>query len=166
MDAISKIKHTLDGLFGKGTSQRLPKNIEVTFSKKTGRIRHVYEKNKNHTDEKPKLLCTFRTDGGVALTPYFANLLVKRKSFRQNCIEVDKEAAPFINEGKSVFCKHVKWCGKEILIGADVPVIFNSQVIAIGKAVLSSEMISDLNKGVAVKIRDTLKTANRGNNVS
>ncbi|MFQ5441056.1 MAG: PUA domain-containing protein, partial [Nitrosopumilaceae archaeon] len=37
------------------------------------------------------------------------------------------------------------------------PVIFQNKVIAVGKAILSSKMIEDFNRGVAVKIRDSLK---------
>ena len=45
-------------------------------------------------------------------------------------------------------------------ISADTPVLFKNQVIAVGKAVLSYEMISDFNRGVAVKVRDSLKSRN------
>ena len=61
-------------------------------------------------------------------------------------------------EGKSVFCKHVVWCGNKVRISADTPVLFKDRVIAVGKAVLSHEMISDFNRGVAIKVRDSLKS--------
>ena len=63
-------------------------------------------------------------------------------------------------QGRSVFCKHVVWCGKNIRVGADTPILFENQIIAIGKAILSSEMISDFERGVAVKVRDSLKSRN------
>src|SRR6266849_8818419 len=69
LDSILKIKHTLDALFEIGVSKHLPKEIKITYSKRTGRIQHVY-KNEN-------LLCTLRIDGGLAITPYFAQLLLK-----------------------------------------------------------------------------------------
>ena len=72
--------------------------------------------------------------------------------------EINKDAAPFVMEGRSVFCKHVVWCGKNIRIGSDTPIIFENQVIAVGKAILSFEMISDFNRGVAIKVRDSLKS--------
>ena len=83
---------------------------------------------------------------------------MKNRLFRENCVEVSEDAAPFIQEGRSVFCKHITWCGKNVRISADTPVLFKNQVIAVGKAVLSSEMISAFNRGVAVKIRDSLKS--------
>ena len=150
MDQTLKLKHTIDALFGNGVSKCLPKEIEITFSKKTGRIREVYHDK--------RLLCTLRIDGGLAITPYFAQIMMKSKKFRLNCIEIDEDSKPFVQDGKSVFCKHVVWCGKNILIGADVPVLYKCTVIAVGRAVLSSRMIKSLKRGVAVKVRDSLKS--------
>lgn len=157
MDQTLKLKHTLDALFGSGVSKYLPKNIEIVFSRKTGRIKTVSEKG--------KLLCTLRIDGGLAISPYFAQILLKSKKFKENCLEVNQEAAPFVEDGKSVFCKHVVWCGKNIRIASDTPVLYKNKVIAVGKAVLSSEMISDFNRGMAVRVRDSLKS-HRGESTS
>jgi len=153
MDSILKIKHTLDALFGQGVSKYLPKDVKLIYSKNTGRIKHIYL-NQN-------LLCTLRTDGGLAITPFFAQILMKSKKFKENCLEIDDESKTFVQEGSSVFCKHVIWCGKNILIGGEVSVINNDKVIAVGKAVLSARMIKSFKKGVAVKIRDSLKSTNK-----
>ena len=150
MESIIKIRHTIDALFGNGVSRYLPKKIEIILSKKTGRVRSVYHKG--------RLLCTLRIDGGLALSPYFAQILLKSKKFRENCLEVSKDAAPFVEEGRSVFAKHVTWCGKNVRISSDTPVLFRNQVIAVGKAVLSYEMIKGFERGVAVKVRDSLKS--------
>lgn len=150
MDQILKLKHTLDALFGNGVSKYLPKNIEIVFSRKTGRIKTVSEKG--------RLLCTLRIDGGLAISPYFAQILLKSKKFKENCLEINQDAAPFVQEGKSVFCKHVVWCGKNIRIASDTPVLYKNKVIAVGKALLSSTMISDFNRGMAVRVRDSLKS--------
>jgi len=154
MDSIEKLNHTLDALFGDGVSKYMPKKIEITYSKKNGRIRSVFYDG--------KLLCTLRIDGGLAISPIFAQILLKSKKFKENCLEIDKDSKPFVEEGKSVFCQHVLWCGKIIKISSDVPVLFKSKVIAVGRSVLSSEMISSQNRGVAVKIRDSLKSQNKG----
>jgi len=150
LDSILKLKYTLDALFGIGISRHLPKEIRITYSKRTGRIQHVFQND--------KLLCTLRIDGGLAITSYFAQILLKSKKFRENCLEVDEDSKPFVENGSSVFCKHVMWCGKNILIGADVPILYKDTVIAVGRAVLSSRMIKSLKRGVAVKVRDTLKS--------
>jgi len=154
MDSIEKLSHTLDALFGDGVSKSMPKKIEITYSKKNGRIRNVFHDG--------KLLCTLRIDGGLAISPLFAQILLKSKKFKENCLEIDKDSKPFVEDGRSVFCQHVLWCGKNIKISSDVPVLFKSKVIAVGRSVLSSEMISSQNRGVAVKIRDSLKSQNKG----
>jgi conserved protein with predicted RNA binding PUA domain len=154
MDSVIKIKYTLDALFGQGVSKYLPKDVKITYSKNTGRIKHVHQND--------NLLCTLRTDGGLAITPHFAQILIKSKKFKQNCLEIDDESKAYVQEGSSVFCKHVTWCGTNIMIGGDVPVLHNNKVIAVGKAVLSARMIRSFKKGVAVKIRDSLKSTNSG----
>ena len=154
MDSLLKLRQTIDALFGKGVSRYLPKNVEIIFSKKNGRIRTVHDQE--------KLLCTLRIDGGLAITPYFAQLLLKSKKFKENCLEINKDAEPFVKEGRSVFCKHVTWCGKNIRITSDTPILFQNKVIAVGRAVLSSEMIIDFERGVAVKVRDSLKSRQGG----
>ena len=154
MDHFLKLQYTLDALFGRGTSRQLPKDIEITFSKKNGRIRNVYHDG--------KLLCTLRIDGGLAISPYFAQMLLKSKKFKENCLEINSEAKPFVEEGRSVFCKHVVWCGKNVMISADTPVLFKGKVIAVGRAILPSKMILEQKRGVAVKIRDSLKSHEKG----
>ena len=150
MDNVQKLKHTIDTLFGYGVSKNLPKDIEIILSKKTGRIRNV-----NHNGN---LLFTSRTDGGLALTCYCAKLFLKNKKFYENCLQIDKESKPFVEEGRSVFCQHVISCGKNVKIGSDVPVLYKNRVIGVGKAVLSSNMILEQKRGVAIKIRDSLKS--------
>ena len=150
MEHFVKLQQSLDALFGIGSSKYLPKDIEIDFSRKTGRIRTVSHKG--------KLLCTLRINGSLAISVSFAQTLLQNKKFIENCIEINQDAAPFVMEGRSVFCKHVLWCGKNIRVGSDTPIIFENQVIAVGKAILSSEMISDFERGVAIKVRDSLKS--------
>lgn len=150
MDPIIKLEHTIDALFGNEISMNLPKNLEMTFSRKTGRLRTVTHDG--------KLLCTLRIDGGLAISPFFAQILLKNKKFKENCVEINSDAAPFVQEGRSVFCKHVIRCGKNVKISADTPILFKNKVIAVGRAILSCEMISDFDRGVAIKVRDSLKS--------
>jgi len=157
MDNAQKLKHTIDALFGYGVSKTLPKDIEIIISKRTGKVRNV-----NHNGI---LLFTPRTDGGLAITRYCAEIFLKNKKFRENCLEIDKESKPFVEEGRSVFCQHVVSCGTNVKIGADVPVLYKNKVVGVGKAVLSSMMILNQERGVAVKIRDSLKSQTGGGNL-
>ena len=150
MEHFLKLQQSLDALFGTGSSKYLPKDIDVILSRKTGRIRTVSHKG--------KLLCTLRINGSLAISIDFAQSLLQSKIFRENCIEISSDAAPFVMQGRSVFCKHVVWCGKNVRVAADTPILFENKIIAVGKAILSSEMISDFNRGVAIKVRDSLKS--------
>ena len=150
MDHFVKLQQSLDALFGSGSSKYLPKDIDIILSRKTGRIRTVSHKG--------KLLCTLRINGSLAISIDFAQTLLQSKTFRDNCIEINKDAAPFVMEGRSVFCKHVVWCGKNVRVSSDTPILFENEVIAVGKAILSSKMISDFKRGVAIKVRDSLKS--------
>ncbi len=150
MEHFVKLQHSLDALFGSGVSKYLPKDIDIIFSRKTGRIRTVSHRG--------KLLCTLRIDGSLAISIDFAQILLQNKTFRENCVEINKDAAPFVMEGRSVFCKHIVWCGKNVRVAGDIPILFENQVIAVGRSILSSKMMSDFNRGVAIKVRDSLKS--------
>jgi len=145
-----KIKQTIDALFGAGVSRQLPKGVNITFSKRTGRIKSVLYNG--------DLLCTLRIDGGLAITPKFAQIMLKSRRFRENCVEITSDARPFVEDGYSVFAKHVTWCGKNVRIAADTPVLYGDMVVAVGRAVLSAEMMGDFDRGVAIKVRDSLKS--------
>lgn len=149
MDPTTKLRKTIDILFGSGVSRHLPKGVDIQFSRRTGRIRGVSYRG--------ELLCTLRIDGGLAITPRFAQLLLKSRRFRENCVEISADARPFVEEGRSVFARHVVWCGRNVRISADTPVLHGGEVVAVGRAALSAEMIRDFDRGVAVRVRDTLK---------
>jgi uncharacterized protein with predicted RNA binding PUA domain len=68
-----------------------------------------------------------------------------------------QEAVPFVAEGRSLFCRHVQWCGSNIKAASDVAVIDGTRVIAVGTAILPSELMKRYSRGVAVKIREGLK---------
>lgn len=149
MDGELKVRYTLDALFGRGVSRHLPRGVELEYSRKNGRVKSVSYNG--------KLLCTLRIDGGIALTVRLAKLLLKSRAFAASCVEVNNDAAKFVAEGKSVFCKHVIHCGRNVKAASDVAVINRGKVIGVGKAIIPVEIITSLQSGVAVKIRNSLK---------
>lgn len=150
MNNHDKISSTLDALFGLGASTCLPSDITMTYSR-TGRIREVRHNN--------MLLFTLRIDGGLAITVNFASMLLQCKGFGEYCVEIDDDAAPFVADGKSVMASHVVYCGRHVRVSSDVPILYDGNVIAVGRAVLSKPMMVDVQRGVAVKVRDSLKRA-------
>jgi conserved protein with predicted RNA binding PUA domain len=154
LDAISvdpqeKIRHQLNALFG--TYFTLPKSTTFSYSRRTGRIKSFNFDN--------QLAGTLRTDGGIALTLSGAETLLKNPLFIINCVIPIQEAVRFVSEGRSLFCKHVKWCGSNVRVGSDVVVIDdNEKVLAVGRAKLASHMMKKFDSGVAVRIRQGIKS--------
>jgi conserved protein with predicted RNA binding PUA domain len=157
IDAREKVCHHVDAIFGVGVSDALlAADMQFNFSKRTGRIKNFSIGG--------RLAITLRTDGGLALTTAGAQyLLDNSKQFQENCVEPIVEALPFVSEGRSLFCKHVKWCGSNIKVGSDVAVIDSSstgsgsRVVAVGIAMLPSRLMKEYRKGVAVKVRQGIK---------
>lgn len=150
-----KISHHIDALFGLGVSNALPiEKIQFEYSRRTGRIKSFSLEN--------QLIATLRTDGGLALTVFGAQELSKVKLFEQNCIIPAQDALPFVSEGKSLFCKHVQWCGSNIRSGSDVAVVEKVsnriRVIATGVALFDNSLMRRYVRGVAVRIREGIKT--------
>ena len=143
----AKLRMTLDYLFGKNISSALPKKgFRFEISKKTKRIRHVYHNN--------ELFGTFRPDATIALTIYAAQILSKHKSFSNNCITINDEVKEFVEEGRSVFAKHVVLAGESIRPNSEVAVLDSKgKVIAVGRAILPAALMTSIKRGVAVKVR-------------
>jgi uncharacterized protein with predicted RNA binding PUA domain len=138
-------------VFGAGVSKALPADLQFEFSRKTGRI-----KNFSHDGS---LLATLRTDGGLALTVEGASFFFKNSGeFLENCVTPAKDAVPFVSEGRSLFCRHVERCGSNVKAGSDVAVLDGNDVIAVGIAVLSANLMGKFSKGIAVKIREGIKS--------
>ena len=149
IDPREKVCRHLDALFGPGVSDSLP-DMAFEFSRRTGRIKNFSFAG--------KLVGTLRTDGGIALTISGAQqLLDKSEKFHENCVKPVRDAVPFVTEGRSLFCRHVGWCGANVKVGSDVAVVDGSKVIAVGIAILPTLLMKQYSRGVAVKIREGLK---------
>lgn len=161
VDPYQKIYSHVDFLFGRGISTILPKHMDIEYSRKTGKI-----KNFGFDD---KLIGTFRTDGGIALTIEGASFFMQNKDFLSNCITSLDEAVPFVSEGRSLFVKHVLKCGKNVKNGSDVAVIDKNEcILAVGRSLLpysyysSTDLFLDSSRynirGVGVKVREGIKS--------
>jgi len=147
-EILQKIRKIADYQLGKGAGNALfPDNVDVVFSKRTGRIRHIYLKN--------GLLATLRpTDGMFSLTVEGAKRLLREVNSPRLWVKVSEEAAPFIAKGKSVFAKHVIAADAKIRPQEEVIVLNESnQVLAVGKAILTGREMTAFKKGAAVRVR-------------
>ncbi len=70
-----------------------------------------------------------------------------------------------LNKENQFFANMSKRCGSKIEIGSDVPIFFKKQIIAVGKSILSSNMIKTQSRGMAIRVRDSLKSQNDGDKI-
>jgi len=158
LDPHKKISSHVDFLFGHGVSSVLPDNLDMEYSRKTGKIKNFSAGG--------KLIGTFRTDGGIAITIEGAKLFLTHPNFlSDNCIIPVDDAIPFVMEGRSLFVRHVYRCGTNIRCDSDVAVVdYNNNVLAVGRSLFPYSYFfnhySDkaLLKGVGVKIREGIKS--------
>lgn len=165
VDPIERIHSCVDFIFGRGVSEVLPTDLELEYSRRTGKAKN-FSLNKN-------LIGTFRSDGGIALTVYGANLFLKNSVYANNCIVPVEDAIPFVSEGRSLFVKHVFTCGSNVKCGSDVAIIDKNQsVLAVGRALLPASYYlqvgrehlgdarTDLSgvRGLAVRVREGIKS--------
>ena len=142
---LRRIRSVADYQFGKGVGIELfPENVEIEFSKRTGRIRFIYLKGERLATMRP-------TDGFFSLSIAGAKRIVANA----HCsVTVKDDVSKFVNEGGDVFAVHVVKADDEIRTKDEVIVVDeSSRVLAVGRAVLSGEEMRAFKRGVAVKVR-------------
>ncbi|MGC8940049.1 MAG: PUA domain-containing protein [Candidatus Bathyarchaeia archaeon] len=145
---LKRIRSVADYQFGKGVGVKLfPENVEIIYSKRTGRIRYV------HLDG--KRLATMRpTDGLFSLSIAGAKRIIENASQARCLVVVRGEVSKFVAEGGDVFAVHVVKADDAIRPKDEVIVVDEKgKVLAVGKAVLSGGEMCVFKSGVAVKVR-------------
>jgi conserved protein with predicted RNA binding PUA domain len=148
-ESLRRIRSVADYQFGLGTGEKLfPDNVQIEFSRATGRIRYV-----NLNGER---LVTLRpTDGMLCLSIMAARLLKETLASKLHCfVTVKQDVSKYIAEGGDVFAVHVVDADPEIHAKEEVIAIDETeQVLAVGRAALSAEEMKAFKTGVAVKVR-------------
>jgi len=147
-DPLKRIRSVADYQFGKGVGIVLfPENVEIEYSKRTGRIRYVYLDGKRLATLRP-------TDGLFSLSITGAKRIAKNANSAKCFVTVKDDVSKFIAEGGDVFAVHVVKADDEIRPKDEVIVVNEGgEVLAIGRAVLSGEEMKAFKTGVAVKVR-------------
>lgn len=137
-----------DYQFEKGVGAKLfPENVEIAYSKRTGRIRYIYLNGKRLATLRP-------TDGLFSLSIKGAKRIAENAGSAKCFVTVQNNVSRFIAEGGDVFAVHVVKADDEIRSKDEVIVVDESgRVLAVGRSVLSSEEIKSFKVGVAVKVR-------------
>jgi predicted RNA-binding protein (TIGR00451 family) len=140
----------VDYLFGRGVSRALPKeDMKLVYSRRSGRVKLVFHGR--------RLFATVRPNGSMALSMHGASTLAKSRPFLENCVTVVGDAVPFVQGGKSVFCKFVSNAGKRVAPKGEVAVLDGAgRVIGVGRATMNGAYIPQFKSGVAVKVREGL----------
>lgn len=151
-DDIRKIKAIADYQFGNGVGEFLfSGNIKIEKSKKTGKIRHIY-------DNKVLIANMRASDSYFVLAKEGAKRLHSFKAFPENRVIVNNDSEPFALEGKSVFSKFVIDCDVNIRSKDEVLIVNeNDDLLAFGKSLLNHNEIMDFNTGQAIKTRKGFK---------
>ena len=149
---ISKIKAIADYQFGFGAGEALfSGNINIEKSKKTGKIRHIY-------DGKVLIVNMRASDSFLILSKEGAKRLHNAMNYPQNRVVVNKDAEPFALDGKSVFCKFVSDCDDNIRSNDEVLIVNEEdKLLGYGKTLLGSCEIKEFDSGQAVKTRKGMK---------
>jgi predicted RNA-binding protein (TIGR00451 family) len=137
-----------DYQFGKGVGAKLfPENVEIAYSKRTGRIRYIYLNGKRLATLRP-------TDGLFSLSIKGAKRIAENAGSAKCFVTVQNDVSEFIADGGDLFAVHVVKANDEIRPKDEVIVVDEGgKVLAVGRAVLSGEEMKVFKIGVAVKVR-------------
>ncbi len=145
---LVKIRAIADYQFGKGVGAKLfPENIQIDYSPRTGRIRFI-----NLNGER---LATLRpTDSLLSLSIKAAKFMAENTPFAKCFVTAKSDVSKFIAKGGDVFAVHVVNVDPEIFTKDEVIVKDEEgNVLAVGRALLSSSEMTAFKTGPAVKVR-------------
>jgi uncharacterized protein with predicted RNA binding PUA domain len=147
-NALTRIRSTADYQFGKGVGVKLfPENVDIEYSKATGRIRYIYLNGERLATLRP-------TDGLLSLSITAAQTVAEIRSSAKCFITVKNEVSKYIADGGDVFAVHVVAVDLEIRAKDEVIILDEDQrVLAVGRALLSANEMLAFKSGVAAKVR-------------
>lgn len=146
--ALNRIRSIADYQFGKGVGAKLfPDNVEIMYSKTTGRIRYVHLNGERLVTLRP-------TDGLFSLSITAARILAENRGLATCFVTVQQDVSTVIAEDHDVFAAHVVKADDAIRAKDEVIVVDeDNRVLAVGRALLSSMEMKAFKTGVAVKVR-------------
>jgi uncharacterized protein with predicted RNA binding PUA domain len=147
-NTLGKLRAIADYQFGKGVGVKLfPENIKVQYSPRTGRIRFI-------TSNGERLATLRPTDGLLSLSIRAAKFMMENTPFAKCFVTIQNDVSKFIAKGGDVFAVHVVEVDRDIRAKDEVIVKDESgNVLAVGRAQLSSAEMTAFKTGVAVKVR-------------
>ncbi|WP_455644772.1 tRNA guanosine(15) transglycosylase TgtA [Methanosphaera sp.] len=155
IDDFNRLKDIADYQFGTGAGNALfgddPEKITIEKSKKTKKIRHVFEGDENIVNMRANDGFLILSDLGAVRLHEFLDAPTMR-------VVVSEDSEPFARKGKSVFNKFVLDCDENIRRNDEVLIVNKEdELLACGKSLLSSYEINDFMTGQAIKTRKIKK---------
>ncbi len=144
---IHKVKKIMEYQFGQGADTLIDEKVRIKRSRKTGRIRWIYDKK--------ELIASVRASDHFIIPKIpLAEKLHKFFKYPKLRVVIDKEALPFVSEGKSVFAKFVREIDMDLRAGDEVLIVDeNDNLIRTGTLILSPQECLDFERGIAVRVR-------------
>lgn len=145
---LKRIRSIADYQYGKGVGNQLfSDKVQIEYSHSTGRIRYISLNGERIATLRP-------TDGMLSLSIGAARTLVKGCPNARCFVTVRQDVFKFVANGGDLFAAHVVKADSEIHSKEEVIVIDEQgQVVAVGRAFLSSQEMLAFKTGVAVKVR-------------
>ena len=147
-NALTRIRSTADYQFGKGVGAKLfPENVDIEYSKATGRIRYVYLNGIRLATLRP-------TDGLLSLSITAAQTIAENRDSAKCFVTVQNDVSKYIADGGDVFAVHIVAVDEEVRTKDEVIILDETnRVLAVGRALLSADEMLAFKIGVAVKVR-------------
>ncbi len=148
---LRTVRVIADYQFGKGVGRALFPDTCTFILSTTGRVRQVVDNGQR--------IATLKPDSGwFTLSIEGARRLHSFLPYPRMRVVVMDEVSEFIAEGKSVFAKHVIEVDEDIRANDEVIVVnTKDELLATGRAVLSAFEMLEMERGMAVKVRQGVK---------
>lgn len=153
--AKQKIRAVFDFQFGKGIGNTIVRNIaRLKRSSKTKKIRFAYDSSNN------LLLSIVPQTGLPVLTIEGAKQLLSQIKPDDYIIRISPDVEEFAREGRSIISKFVSYASDNLRPNEEVFVLSenNNELIALGKSLLSGYEMKYFERGIAVKVRKSIKS--------
>lgn len=133
--------------FGPKAAKALLKGKVTYVKSREGRIRNVLVDGEH-------VLSMRAHDGMFTLKVAGAQRLLKATKPPQLRVVADKDAAPFVAQGKNLFSKFVSECDPDLRPGDDCIIVdLDDKLLAVGRLVMNREEMLSFKIGVAVRTR-------------
>ena len=135
--------------FGAGTGEALFAGDVVVQRTSSGRPQQILADGDR--------IVSYGTDGRFTLGVAGGHRLQSALSPPKSRVVVGDESEPFVRDGRNVFAKFVRRVDPAVRPGDEVLVEhFDGDLLAVGRAELSADAMTDFDTGMAVKVRNSI----------